>query len=293
MHFFARLNIAQKPLACTLLLGLTVFGLFGQKVSPDSFPYDLANPFFSVSLASEELKEISGIGVTNEPNEYIAIADEQGKIFFVDGESGKIKRTVSFKDSGDFEGVEMTGPCLFAVKSNGDIYEIDRWKRPSKMVVMEYETPLSKKDDVEGLCYDPSRRALLLACKGDPDSTDTRKIYAWDMKSKQLGEKPVYTIDPLKVEALVPTSGEEKPSFFSPSGIAVHPQTSNIYVISTAKKRLVVLDHGTGEILFAIRLDKALLPQPEGISFDKEANLLISSEGKKGSGMILKYKMRK
>ncbi|MCC7244226.1 MAG: SdiA-regulated domain-containing protein, partial [Saprospiraceae bacterium] len=92
---------------------------------------------------------------------------------------------------------------------------------------------------------------------------------------------------------LVPDGPEDKPNFFSPSGIAIHPKTGEIFVISTAKKRLVVLDYTTGQIRFAVRLDKKVMPQPEGISFDAAGNLLISSEGKKGEGLLLKFNYRK
>lgn len=245
-----------------------------------------------MNLASSELTEISGLGATARPNEYVAIADEQGKIFIVDGMSGAIRQSVLFREKGDFEGVEMVGDRLYAVKSNGDIYEVENWADPAKMTVQEFETSLNKDDDVEGLGYDPARRALLVACKGDPDSAYIRKVFAWDLKTKQLSSEPVYVINPSEVDALVPRIEGEKARFFSPSGIAVHPKTSEIYVISTAQKRLVTLDHATGKIRHAVRLDKSVLPQPEGISFDNESNLLISSEGKKGDGLILKFKMR-
>jgi uncharacterized protein YjiK len=42
-------------------------------------------------------------------------------------------------------------------------------------------------------------------------------------------------------------------------------------------------------VKFAQRLDKKILPQPEGISFDPKGNLLLSSEGKQGGGLILKF----
>jgi uncharacterized protein YjiK len=256
---------------------------------PDTLPYDLANPSHVINLVSEDLKEISGLSPTDANEQYLAIADEKGEIFFVDGANGgAITRRVLFKDKGDFEGVEMVGPCLFAVKSNGDVYEIGRWKRKSPSV-REYETALSKDDDVEGLGYDNKRDALLIACKGNPDSSYVRKVYAFNLGSKQLSEQPVYTIDPLEVNRLVPNGPEDKQNFFSPSGVAMHPLTGDIYVLSSAKKRLVVLDHETGAIKMAVRLDKKMLPQPEGISFDSNGDLVLSSEGKQGEGMIMRF----
>lgn len=259
---------------------------------PDTLPYNLANPSHIINLVSEDLKEISGLSPTDSQGQYLAIADERGEIFFVDGAGGgAITRRVLFRDKGDFEGVEMVGHCLYAIKSNGDVYEIGRWKT-KRMVVHEYETHLNKEDDVEGLGYDPKRRALLLACKGNPDSSTLRQVFAFDLNSKELSETAVYTIDPLEVNRLVPKDPDENNHFFSPSGIAVHPKTKDIYVLSTSQKRLVVLDYDSGAIKFAVRLNKKMLPQPEGIAFDRNGDMLLSSEGKKGEGLMYRFLYR-
>ncbi|HRI59983.1 MAG TPA: SdiA-regulated domain-containing protein [Saprospiraceae bacterium] len=264
------------------------FCLLLQAAPPDTLPYDLNNPSFIINLVSEDLKEISGLSPTDSAGIYLAIADEKGEIFFIDGAGGgTILRTVLFREKGDFEGVEMVGKCLYAVKSDGDIFEIGCWDTDSPSIV-EYKTRIKKSDDVEGLCYDTKRFSLLLACKQNPDSAGLRRIFAFDLKTKQLSDKPVYTIDPDIVNRLVPLDGD-KNRYFSPSGIAIHPKTGDVFVISSAQKRLVVLDYQTGEIRYAVRLNKKLLPQPEGIAFDADGNLHLSSEGKKGEGLVFKF----
>lgn len=255
-----------------------------------ALPYDLENPSLTINLVSDDLKEISGIGPTEQKGVYVAIADEKGVIYFVDGAGGgAVRDTVLFRDKGDFEGVEMVGETLWAMKSDGKLFAVERWKN-GKPQVTEYDTPLKKSDDVEGLGYDHERKALLLACKGDPDSSYLRKVYAFDVKTRQFNPQPVISLDPKRVNELVPYLDSEKHDYFSPSGIAVHPKTGEIYLISAALKRLVVLDKNTGNIHMAARLNKKLLPQPEGISFDPEGNLIISSEGKKGEGLILQFR---
>jgi len=253
-------------------------------------PYDLSNPSLTINLVSNELKEISGLSPTDTAGVYCAIADERGEIFFIDANGGgAILRRVLFREKGDFEGVEMVEKDLYAMKSNGSVFEISKWKDPARMKVEEFNTSLSKDDDVEGLGYDPSRNALLLACKGNPESDTRRKVYAFSLKDKQLSAAPVYEIDPIEVNRILPYDPEEKKQFFSPSGIAVHPATNDIYIISTALKRLVVLDSGTGAIRQVARLNKKILPQPEGIAFDTKGNLYLSSEGKKGEGLVLRF----
>lgn len=258
----------------------------------DSIPYDLQHPSLTINLVNEELKEISGLSPSSTEGAYIAIADERGEVFFVDGNGGGVSKRVLFKEKGDFEGVEMVGKTIWAAKSNGDLFEITNWEH-NPPEVAEFKTPLKKTNDIEGLAYDPWRNSLLLACKENPDSLYPRNIYSFSLESKTLYETAAYTIQPEEVNQLVPYNSTEKHDYFSPSGLAVHPLSGDIYVISTALKRLVVLDYKTGKLKFARRLDKKILPQPEGISFDKVGNLLLSSEGKEGEGLLLKFDFKK
>lgn len=263
-------------------------------LSSDSLPYQLSSPSLTINLVSEDLQEISGLSPTDEPGVFLAIADERGEIFFIDGNGGgAIYTRVLFREKGDFEGVEKVDKKLYALKSDGDVFEITKWKNGNPYVQV-FDTPLRKSDDVEGLGYDPARKSLLLACKGDPESDTLRGIFAFSLEKNEMSPQPVYTIDPTEVNRLVPYGSDDKDGrFFSPSGLAVHPKTQDVYVISTALKRLVVLNHETGKISCAVRLDKKMVPQPEGIAFDAEGNLYLSSEGKKGEGLLLKFDFKK
>jgi len=255
----------------------------------DSLPYDLQNPALTINLQTEALKEISGLSPTDSAGIYLAIADERGEVYFMDANrGGAVFRRVLFRDKGDFESVEMVGKSIWAAKSNGDLFEITNWEKNPPQVE-EFKSSLKKQNDVEGLAFDPARKALLLACKENPDSLYPRNIYVFNLKTKVLEESPAFTIHPEEVNRMVAYGESEKHDYFSPSGVAVHPLTSDIYVISTALKRLVVLDYKTGKLKSAQRLDKKILPQPEGISFDPSGNLLLSSEGKEGEGLLLKF----
>lgn len=252
-----------------------------------AIPYNLDKPAIALSLGEEALREISGLSPSNYPGQFIAIADERGELFFLDS-SGTVTKRVLFRDKGDFEGVEMVGNTIWAVKSDGKIFGISNWQGDTPSVE-EYKTELSKSDDIEGLGYDPKRNALLLAAKGDPDSTYSRNVYAFSLATKQLDVRPVYSIEPSQVNEMVSYGESEKHDSFSPSGIAVHPLSGDVYLISSALKRLVVLDGKTGKIVFAGRIDKKRIPQPEGIAFDTKGNLYISSEGKGAEGLLFRF----
>jgi uncharacterized protein YjiK len=257
------------------------------RAAQDTIPYHLDKPVAVLSLEEEALREISGLSCANQPGQFVAVADERGELFFLDS-SGLVTKRVLFRDKGDFEGVEMVGNTIWAVKSDGKIFGISSWQGDSPSVE-EYKTELSRADDIEGLAYDPNRNALLLAAKGDPDSSYSRNVYAFSLATKQLDVRPVYSVEPSQVNELVPYGESEKHDSFSPSGIAVDPVTGHIYLISTALKRLVVLDGKSGKIIFAVRTDKKQMPQPEGIAFDTNGNMYISSEGKGGNGLLFRF----
>jgi len=260
--------------------------------APNAYPYHLDAPTAVVTLSSPLLREISGIGPGETPETVVAIADELGEAYVLNTESGAILRKVFFRDRGDFEGVEAVGDVLYAIKSDGELYVIRDWTQGNTEARM-VQTPLKKSDDIEGLAFDPKRNALLIACKNDPDSDAVRAIYAFDLKQDRMDTVPAYRIDPRAIDRMAPTEPDEKPNFFSPSGLAIHPLRKEIYVLSSAKKRLAVLDYDSGALLHVYRLDKNILPQPEGIAFDRSGNLLIASEGKKAEGLLLRFDYNK
>ena len=282
-----------------LLLVLTAFCGLSRKHKANAankagndFPYALETPDNRVVLPQPGLHEISALSPTNDPNILLCISDEIGEFYLINAQTGATIRRVLFRDHGDFEGTEMVHDTLYALKSDGKIFEIAP-TLDSTASSREYQTSLSKENDMEGLCYDAKRNALLLACKENPESNKPRNIYAFDLALKQLAPQAVYTIDPDEVARLAPTRIDEKAHFFSPSGIAIHPISGDVYVLSTAKKRLVVLDYQTGNIKYVQYLTKSVIPQPEGIAFDPKGNLFISSEGRSGDAFLLQYHYQK
>jgi uncharacterized protein YjiK len=73
-----------------------------------------------------------------------------------------------------------------------------------------------------------------------------------------------------------------------PSGIAVHPKTGELYLVSTKARLFMVLDP-TGVVLRIEHLDRAVHPQPEGISFTADGTMFISSEGRGGTAVLNRF----
>jgi uncharacterized protein YjiK len=265
------------------------------QITPSNFviPYTLDAPSERYSLAAAELQEISGLSPTATPGQFMAISDEKGEFYLLDlTKGGTITSRVLFKEKGDFEGIEVVGDTVYCIKSDGDLYKISNWAKGGTPAINVVKLGFDD-NDIEGLGYDRQRNALLIAAKEDPERSVKRGIWAYSIATGQLNTTPVYNLDPANVDQLVNNDDDNKQRYFSTSGVAVHPISGDIYLISTSLKRLAVLDYATGALKAAVRLDKDVLGQPEGISFDAEGNLYISSEAKKTAAMIAKFTLKK
>lgn len=267
------------------------------------FPFDLDKPERIFDLA-KDLDEISGIAFF-EKNKLAAINDEQGKLYFINLKNSKTT-AYKFGEDGDYEDIVRVHSEFWILKSNGDLTLVKNFKA-TKNDNQVYKTPLSQKNDTEGLAFDQKNSRLLIACKEGPNlgngklQAPVKAIYAFDLETKKLSKSPVFTINPADIEEasskwpvwfikLTKLFSEHESIFFrfSPSGIAIHPKTNNIYIISASNKYLLVLDE-KGNYLYASELNAALFSQPEGIAFSPEGALYISNEANGGKARILEF----
>lgn len=289
----------------TVLLSffLLAQGCVSPPVNPN-FHYQLDKPAETFFLP-QSLHEISGLGISPDGQFLAAIEDETGTLYFIDKNSGKIIREMPFGKTGDYEGVEFAGGDVFVVKSNGSLYQIIKPGDPEQEVV-KHDSPFGKSYDVEGLAYDPAQNRLLLACKGDSGIPNARAFFPFYLDSMRYDTVPAFVITRDSIAAFLQANAaldrwekltelfnpEEPELAFSPSALAIHPLTGEMYILSSVGKLLIVFDPATGAVRHIQKLKKQVLPQPEGICFDQDGTLYISSEGKEGAGRILRFDYR-
>jgi uncharacterized protein YjiK len=281
-------------------------------VSVASFrlPYQLSKATESFVMPTQ-LKEISGLSMSGTNDNWLtAIQDEAGILFYINKHTGAVEKQITFYKEGDYEAVEEVGATTYVVKSTGTIYEVTNLDSMPP-TVQKHNTFLTKENDVEGLCYDAASNRLLMACKGfsfTDEQSETNKferaIYSFDLATDQLELNPVFVFklsdfqDFLKDKTYLAEydklhsyffAPEEEGLIFSPSAIAIHPLTGDLYMTSSVKKILLVFD-AAGKIMHLEKMDKNSHPQPEGLTFDKEGTLYIANEGKEGIGTILTFR---
>lgn len=263
------------------------------------FPYNLTYSAQKFMLP-RELTEISGI-VYFDKNTIIGIQDEKGRLYFYDIREKKITREIKFFDEGDFEDIALVGNSMFALRSDGLLVEVENFTSKENLTVKKFFTPLSLKNDCEGLCYDKTTNSLFIALKEmngikeKDDQPGFRAIYSFDLDTKTLSEKPAYLIkiSTLDIPEKYPSKSKKKSGEikFKPSAVAIHPITNEIYVLASVGNKLIVLNRN-GEVVYKTGLDKKFFPQPEGIAFSPEGSLFICNEGGDGTGTLLRFDMK-
>lgn len=247
-------------------------------------PYQFAQPSARYNLPSS-LREVSGLGWYAR-NRIVCVQDELGKVFVFDVERAKVVEQIKFGEKGDYEGVERVGDEIFVLRSDGFISTL----RLEEAEMRTFDPGLPAGTEVEGLGYDARTNRLWLAVKNAPkEKTKPAEIvaYSFDLKTKTIW-KGIFI--PAEILGAFEASLGYRPSEFKPSGIAVQPQTGDVYLLASVGHRMLVLNRN-GQLTHTVQLPERLLAQPEGICFAPDGTLYIASEAKdkKGEGYLLRF----
>jgi uncharacterized protein YjiK len=229
-----------------------------------------------------DLREISGMAFIND-NQLACIQDEFGIIFIYDLKKEEVTNKIGFAGKGDFEGIAMVGFTAYVLRSDGVITEIKDIRNGEHISIIIHPTGMSKLQNTEGLCYDKEKNRLLISCKGSNlDKSASNSVWAFDLKSKELLPEPILTIntnDPV-------FNKEEETEMFQPSEIAFNALNKDFYFTDSPANKLFIVSND-GKIREK-KLEKSVLPQPEGLAINNKGELFLSSEGVDGPGIIVK-----
>ncbi|MES2796819.1 MAG: SdiA-regulated domain-containing protein [Bacteroidota bacterium] len=235
------------------------------------FAYNLNEPSQKFILPNK-LSEISGLSYYSE-NMLVCINDELGIIYHYDLEKEEISKTIDFGKNGDYEGVEMVDGLTYVLNSTGKITVVN----VEGEIIETIDCSLKQVSEYEGIGFEALTNSLLLAAK---EERGEKKIYSYNLNDHSYQVK--FTLP----KSMIESNGTGKE--FKPSGIAVNPQTGDIYVLASTGKKIMVLNN-KGEKKTQYNLDSELFRQPEGICFSPEGDLFIASEGRGVKGYVLKF----
>lgn len=266
-------------------------------------PYNI-HQLDHVLVLPSELVEVSGLAYNIKNESLMAVNDELGYIYELDTEEGRIQSKLKFADIGDYEGIEFMNEDLVVTRSNGKLYFYNLETDNTYKII---RTDVSTRNNIEGITFDKKGNRLLLACKGVPhvpgvvEDTKGKLICSYSLnddnlmhetyiliKDKQLKKKvsSIYADVGLTEKQL--KSLKDRVEGFAPSGLAFHPISGDLYILSAQKSLLVVVD-AQKEIKHIHFLEQDIHVQPEGICFTPDGDMYISNEGKNRSAKIYLY----
>ncbi|MDX5349063.1 MAG: SdiA-regulated domain-containing protein [Hymenobacteraceae bacterium] len=245
--------------------------------------YTLSKPDARYLLPGE-LREISGLTLVSD-NSFACVQDEKGTIFIYDFRQNKITNRYNFHDDGDYEGLVQVGQTMYVLRSDGRIIKVENYaSKEPQVTVLQTKVPAQES---EGINYDARQQRLLIATKSQPNHADKdeRGIFAFDLKAQTLAQQPVLKFNQ---EKLLDKFKDRKKPEFQPSGLAVHPLTQHLYVLSANDPFIAVFDKN-GKVLQVLPLNKKLFNQPEGITFNANGDMFISNESGGGPATVLRF----
>ncbi|MEQ8927617.1 MAG: SdiA-regulated domain-containing protein [Fulvivirga sp.] len=243
-------------------------------------PYTLYMPHSKIRL-HWDLEEISGLSYYKE-NKLLAVEDETGNIYVLNGATGEVEDKIKFGKSGDYEGVEYDDGDVWVMESNGTFYSFqieDNQAVNSK----EYKSDFSAKNDLEGLGY--TKGALLVAAKGKGSIQGVEGEGKGIYLIKEDRPEPLFFIEKRELAHFISNREHfNEINDFDPSGIALHPHNNDIYILSA--DYVLVVYNSDFKLKEVVSLDNGLFEQPEGICFSPDGTLYISSEGNETRGEL-------
>jgi uncharacterized protein YjiK len=237
-------------------------------------------------LLPRELAEISGLALTPDGRLFVH-DDESARITEIDYRRGTvIKQFFVGKQAlhGDFEGLAYAEYRFFLLSSDGTLYEFREGAAEEQVDYTKHDTRLGKECEFEGVAYDSTANALVLACKnvGVKQSKDMLLLYRYSLGDPVGAEGS---------EIRVPYSeaiGKNDWKQLHPSDITVDPSSGNYVLVAAQEKALVELTPA-GAVVFSRPLG-GRHPQAEGIAITRDGILMISDESVNAAATITLYR---
>ncbi len=282
------------------LITLFLFHLSIEGNAQSKFNYDLHKPVIQHQLP-QILNEISGL-TDIDSSQVACVQDELGIVFIYNFRSGKIISQHRFDSIGDFEGLTYTKNALYILRSDGRLTEWNNFPS-SKNSFKHYKLSLVTSNN-EGLCFDAKYNRILIAAKGKPlnhDEKSERFIYAYDLATKKLQEKPIYSLNVEYLEERARSfniqqtetnaKGVIRPFNFRPASLSVHPITDDIYIISAVDKLLLIMNR-KGEVTYMKSLNAEMFAKAEGITFLNDGTMIITNEAAGKTPTLFVFEMK-
>lgn len=246
-----------------------------------------------------ELREVSGICVVDDRT-IACVQDEVAAVFFVDLRGERPLRRVPFGERGDWEAIARVDDDYCVLRSDGFLVRVAGHGDALRIVASAW-LPAGFRE-WEALCYDAGHRRLLAMPKHGPSddglARDRRVVFAIEPSDLAVHGEPVVVWDRRSLVQQAGVRGIELPVRAGERGrlradlalacteLLALPGGREFLLLAAGDAALLRLD-AEGRLLGCRLLDRALLPQAEGMALLPDGRLLVASEGRGGPGRLV------
>ncbi len=234
------------------------------------------------------LSEISGLALTKDMR-LLAHNDEAAVIYEIDYRRGTVVKQFMLGDTpirDDFEAIAVAGERLFMTTSKGRVFEFREGPDGAQVPFTVHDSGLAKECEFEGLAFDSTDNALLLACKRilTKGLKDFVILYKWSLAGG-LKTPPE--------EIRIPVADVIQGTRFkriTPSDITVDPHTGHYLILASQERSLLTV--GKDGSVIGLRSLPPGHPMAEGIAETPDGLLIVSDEATKTPATITLYRVR-
>lgn len=239
-------------------------------------------------ILPDELAELSGLALTTD-DRLFAHGDEFGQVFEIDYRRGVIVKSFSLGPPlviDDFESIAVAGDTMFMLTSKGILYRFAEGEDGGGVPYTTVDTKLGAMCEFEGMTYDSTANALVLACKNveDEGRNETMLMYLWPVDRDSTWTGPTAEIR-VSVAAIVRGDGWRK---IEPSDIAINPANGNYRIVAAGQKALYEVTRN-GEVVFSRALPSGHA-QPEGLALSRDNLMLVGDEATTSPAVLTVYR---
>jgi hypothetical protein len=247
--------------------------------------FDLANPStvssFPMGVAS--FTDVTMLDSTH----MIGIEPVNGNVMMIDLLNNSIASQLSLGSEFKFVDVSKMDSTLILFDSNSKVhFLLPPYDSTSFVSTNETKENFS----TSGICFHESTKRLFLLSEVQEkeEGQFSSFLYAFNLNKRQLREEPLFEINSFAIETFAINNNLRLPRNkvtydgdtveglnFTPSALAIHPKTNEIYVLSSDDRTLVVYNQFGDVVNFTV-LDAMIFSKPTGMTFQENGDLLIT-----------------
>ena len=238
-----------------------------------------------------ELNEISGLTfLPNSQDIAYVVQDEEGIVFTYDLKNGNISSQFEFGPAADYEEITTDGNYFYVLESNGDIHSFPVSMDVDQGKVSTFKGKLEK-GEYESMAYDQKNKSLVVFCKSCKADKGNETLTGYVINVLDQGDLSLnkqFSIDLKSIGNIDPKIKDS----LKPSALSKRNSSEEWYLLSSVDRLILVLDDNfqTKEVH---HFKKKQFEQPEGINFNNQDQMFISSEkGKAENAFIYQINMK-